>query len=360
MLPGATSESGREHREALLRGVMIVSFLLVLDVLVLGVVRTRWAGGWEGLRRSLVGPGFGVRDGFVRYVCVFGALLVVDFVVLRRRSALGALCRFGRSERLDVFLFALRRLGLGMTMPVLLSVGGVSLFAGFVSSRRLHVVDALLPSPLLRVLVAVVLLDFFRYWLHRVQHRIDVLWRFHAVHHSATSFTLMTGVRVHPIDHMLDTMALTVVLGVVGVTSSSAAWVVVAKMTIDFAQHSMVPFTYGVVGKWLVYSPVGHRIHHSPLREHWDHNYGDLLPIWDRLFGTWYRGSAINERVGLDGVQHDGLVASIVRPFGEATQSLATLCRNSAHVSLAGQALSRPDDATVAMLDRSYGRVPTS
>src|SRR5688500_11759464 len=183
MRPRATTiESGREHREALLRrGVVLVSVLLSLDVLVLGVVRTRWADGWGSLRRGLVGPGLGVRDGFVRYVCVFGALLVVDFVVLRRRSALGALCHFGRSERLDLFLFTLRRVGLGMTMPVLLSVGGVSLFAGFISSRRLRIVDALLPSPVLRVLVAVVLLDFLRYWLHRLQHRFEPLWRFHAL-----------------------------------------------------------------------------------------------------------------------------------------------------------------------------------
>ena len=329
MHAGATTvETDREFGEALLRrGVMIVLFLLVLDLLVLGVVRTHWADGWAGLRRNLLGPGLGVRDGFVRYICVFGAVLIADFVVLRRRSALASLCRFGRSERLDVFLFALRRLGLGMTMPVLLSVGGVSVFAGFVSSRRLHLVDAL-PSPVFRVLVAVVLLDFFRYWLHRLQHRVDVLWRFHALHHSATSFTLMTGVRVHPIDHLIDTMALTVVLGLVGVTSSSATSVVVAKMAIDFAQHSMVPFTYGGVGKWLVYSPVGHRIHHSPLPEHWDRNYGDLLPVWDRLFGTWYVGSTINEHVGLAAAQHEGVVASIVRPFGDAAQSIATLFRN--------------------------------
>jgi sterol desaturase/sphingolipid hydroxylase (fatty acid hydroxylase superfamily) len=161
-----------------------------------------------------------------------------------------------------------------------------------------------------------------------LQHRVDVLWRFHALHHSATSFTLMTGVRVHPIDHLIDTVALTVVLGLVGVTSSSATSVVVAKMAIDFAQHSMVPFTYGGVGKWLVYSPVGHRIHHSPLPEHWDRNYGDLLPVWDRLFGTWYVGSTINEHVGLAAAQHEGVVASIVRPFGDAAQSIATLFRN--------------------------------
>jgi sterol desaturase/sphingolipid hydroxylase (fatty acid hydroxylase superfamily) len=98
-------------------------------------------------------------------------------------------------------------------------------------------------------------------------------------------------------------------------------------MAVDFAQHSMVPFTYGWVGRWLVYSPVAHRIHHSPLEEHWDRNYGDLLPVWDRLFGTWYAGTTVNKTVGLAGADEHGIVGSIVRPFGSASRSFRTFVR---------------------------------
>jgi sterol desaturase/sphingolipid hydroxylase (fatty acid hydroxylase superfamily) len=317
-----------ERRTASLHpGLVIVAVFLAADLCVFVILRSRWPGAWGHVRRSLLGPGFGVREGFARYAWTLASVLMVDLVVLRRRSALACLWRFGRSERLDLFMFALRRIGLSLTMPVLLSAGILSVVLGFVSSRR-HPLGNL-PSPVFRVVVVIVLLDFLRYWLHRFQHEIDVLWRFHALHHSATSFTLTTGVRVHPVDQLLDTLTAAVVFGMFGVTATSIAWLAIAKMAVDFAQHSMVPLTYGAVGQWLVYSPIGHRIHHSPLPEHWDRNYGDLMPIWDRLFGTWYSGSTLNESVGLAGAHHvqDGVVASIVRPFGAASRSIARFAR---------------------------------
>ena len=42
-----------------------------------------------------------------------------------------------------------------------------------------------------------------------------------------------------------------------------------------------------------------HRIHHSPYPEHWDKHFGHFLIIWDRMFGTYYKGDFINDRVGL-------------------------------------------------------------
>jgi sterol desaturase/sphingolipid hydroxylase (fatty acid hydroxylase superfamily) len=323
------SEDGCVERRAasLHPGLVIVSVFLAVDLCVLVIVRSRWPGAWGHVRRSLVGPGFGVREGFARYALTLASVLIVDLMVLRRRSALAYLWRFGPSERLDVFMFALRRLGLSLTMPMLLSAGLLSVAVGFVSSRR-HALGNL-PSPHLRVVVVIVLLDFLRYWVHRLQHEIDVLWRFHALHHSATSFTLTTGVRVHPVDQLLDTLTAAFVVGLFGVTATSIAWLAIVKMAVDFAQHSMAPLTYGAVGQWLVCSPIGHRIHHSPLPEHWDRNYGDVMPIWDRLFGTWYSGSTLNESVGLAGAHHvqDGVVASIVRPFGAASQSIRTFAR---------------------------------
>jgi sterol desaturase/sphingolipid hydroxylase (fatty acid hydroxylase superfamily) len=71
----------------------------------------------------------------------------------------------------------------------------------------------------------------------------------------------------------------------------------VARRVIDLYQHSMLPWTYGWLGRWLVYSPIGHRLHHSAEEEHWNRNYGDIFVIWDRLFGTWYKGARVNPEV---------------------------------------------------------------
>ncbi|TMH89489.1 MAG: sterol desaturase family protein [Betaproteobacteria bacterium] len=64
--------------------------------------------------------------------------------------------------------------------------------------------------------------------------------------------------------------------------------------------HSMLPWRWGWFGKYVLYSPIGHRIHHSALPEHKDKNLGFLFPVWDWMFGTYYKGDVINEEVGVE------------------------------------------------------------
>jgi sterol desaturase/sphingolipid hydroxylase (fatty acid hydroxylase superfamily) len=62
----------------------------------------------------------------------------------------------------------------------------------------------------------------------------------------------------------------------------------------------MLPWRWGWFGKYVVYPPTGHRVHHSALPEHRDKNFAGIFPIWDHLFGTYYQGEDINEEVGVD------------------------------------------------------------
>jgi sterol desaturase/sphingolipid hydroxylase (fatty acid hydroxylase superfamily) len=62
--------------------------------------------------------------------------------------------------------------------------------------------------------------------------------------------------------------------------------------------HVDVRGSWGWFGRWILVSPAAHRIHHSPLAEHFNKNLA-IFTIWDRLFGTWYGGSIINDKVGL-------------------------------------------------------------
>ena len=86
-------------------------------------------------------------------------------------------------------------------------------------------------------------------------------------------------------------------MAVLGAPVESYLLVGVVKQVVDHFQHSMVGWRYGWIGRWLIYSPVGHRIHHSKMEEHWDLNYGNIIPLWDRIFGTWYAGDQVNAEV---------------------------------------------------------------
>jgi hypothetical protein len=66
--------------------------------------------------------------------------------------------------------------------------------------------------------------------------------------------------------------------------------------------HSEWRTKWGWVGRWLVQSPLQHRLHHGLREIEGTKNFG-TLPIWDRVFGTFEQPDTRNIRIG---VAHDG------------------------------------------------------
>jgi hypothetical protein len=143
--------------------------------------------------------------------------------------------------------------------------------------------------------------DFGRYLAHFVQHRFDILWHFHKVHHSAEVLTPFTAFRAHPVDLVImatfPAAATGMVNGIFNYWSGGTA-----GLHLFFGLHAFI-FIYNLVGNlrhthvWLSYGPVlsqifispaQHQIHHSIEERHWGRNIGFALAIWDRLFATLY------------------------------------------------------------------------
>ncbi|MEC7946098.1 MAG: sterol desaturase family protein [Myxococcota bacterium] len=145
-----------------------------------------------------------------------------------------------------------------------------------------------------QLFLSFVLLDFSRYWLHRMGHRVPFLWSFHRVHHSVEYLDATAGLRMHVVD-FLQLWALPVILfGVVMDTSSFAPWVIPAAMAIgvlfDGFQHAnlRVDVENPLFRAWnlLFNNPHFHSWHHTRDGHLQDGNYGNTLVIWDRLFGS--------------------------------------------------------------------------
>ena len=149
------------------------------------------------------------------------------------------------------------------------------------------------------LLMFIVLADFLKYVFHRLCHEISFLWEIHKYHHASTDFILLTGNRVHPIEHILQKIFVSIPLIALGIKVDMYIAVIIFSLFIDKLQHSMLHWNYGFIGKYFIYAPIGHRIHHSKEIEHWDKNYGDLFVFWDRLFGTYYKGKHVNKEVGV-------------------------------------------------------------
>jgi lathosterol oxidase len=172
----------------------------------------------------------------------------------------------------------------------------VGLPLGFVAPlAEIGLVDmSWLPGPWAQLLLCFVVLDFGRYWLHRMGHRVPFLWSFHRVHHSAEYLDATTGLRMHVVD-FLQLWALPVILfGVLMDTSSFAEWVIPATMAIgvvfDGFQHAnlRVDVNNPLFKVWnlLLNNPHFHSWHHTREGHVCDGNYGNTLVIWDRLFGS--------------------------------------------------------------------------
>ena len=166
--------------------------------------------------------------------------------------------------------------------------------------------------------LALVLGDFFRYWVHRGLHRIPLLWRIHATHHSAERLYFYNGARIHPLEVMLSALAGSPPLLLLGVTPEALAMQFVIGRVIGRFQHCNLDVRAG----WLDYvlsSPKNHRWHHSRDLEEASHNYGGDIILWDHVFGTFYlpKDREPSDEIGI-GPMPDfpgGLGALLLSPF---------------------------------------------
>jgi len=248
-----------------------------------------------------------------------GAFLIDLLALGYRDSALRNILHPDASTRSDLAIFLLDVLGLWRFI-VAFSFLLIGYFLGGLASTALafewlHGFD----SPLVQLAVYLIVLDFLDYWMHRTSHRLSWWWEVHKLHHSATRFNLVTTVRHHPLDIALGELFVAVPMAMIGVPLQDYFIVYLLKSVLGYLQHSMVPWRFGWLGKYVVMSPVDHRIHHSPYPVHWDKQFGHFLILWDRLFGTYYKGSFVNEKIGLShtddnrkGIVHD-IVAGQLR-----------------------------------------------
>ena len=137
--------------------------------------------------------------------------------------------------------------------------------------------------------------DFSRFYVHRLMHRVPVLWAFHQVHHSAETMTPFTIFRTHPIEGFIFTLRTSVVQGIVisvflflfgskvdliTVYGASVGVVIFHSLGSNL-RHSHVKIRYPRLIELFFISPGQHQIHHSTEKRHFDKNFGVAMAVWD-------------------------------------------------------------------------------
>lgn len=137
-------------------------------------------------------------------------------------------------------------------------------------------------------LLALLAVDFMYYWDHRTAHRNRTYWALaHSVHHSSPQYDQTTGLRVSFMDGLFSPWFYLppVLLGFDPVLIGACfAFILGYQQWLHTEAIGKLPWLDG----WLN-TPANHRVHHGVQSQYQDRNYGAVLILWDRLFGTWAR-----------------------------------------------------------------------
>ncbi|MBC8345770.1 MAG: sterol desaturase family protein [Candidatus Marinimicrobia bacterium] len=136
------------------------------------------------------------------------------------------------------------------------------------------------------VVIALIVQDFAGYWSHRLNHRVNILWNRHIIHHSSEEFNLACALR--------QSISEVIRFGAIFMIPAAILGVPTAIFTIISPIHLFLQFWYHtrLIDKmgWLeqiIVTPSHHRVHHAINSIYIDKNYGQILILWDKLFGSF-------------------------------------------------------------------------
>ena len=134
------------------------------------------------------------------------------------------------------------------------------------------------------------------------------MWRPHMINHLDTPVDATTGFRHHPSDVVFRNFATLLAVSLFGIPL--ACYLVYQLITIFFAylthSHIQLPAWLDKKLSNVIITPNLHKFHHHHERPWTDSNYGKILAVWDRLFGTLVQGDVENIRYGVDVLSQEG------------------------------------------------------
>lgn len=201
-----------------------------------------------------------------------------------------------REIRTDMVYTFLQRLG---AFPLLAFALITPLFDGLEAQLRLWGLSrpnldqwwpGVSDQPLASFLFYLVVFDLADYWIHRGQHRFDLWWNLHAVHHSQRAMTFWSDNRNHLIDDLLRDVLMAALALLIGVAPGQFVSLIVASRLIQSVQHANVRWQFSPFFERVLVSPSFHRLHHAIGAGHEGPargcNFAVLFPVWDVVFRT--------------------------------------------------------------------------
>ncbi len=151
-----------------------------------------------------------------------------------------------------------------------------------------------------QLFIAIIIADLGISLTHYASHKVELLWRLHAVHHSVERMYGFNGLMKHPLHQSIELIAGTTPLLLIGIPLNIAALLGFSVAIQLLLQHSNVDMRLGFLGPIWAIAP-GHRQHHRASKTEGDVNFGLFTLIWDHILGT-YRNNNNTPRDGEIGI----------------------------------------------------------
>jgi sterol desaturase/sphingolipid hydroxylase (fatty acid hydroxylase superfamily) len=222
-------------------------------------------------------------ENVIRLACFFGVLMIIaiwEIVAPRRALTDSKRRRWVTNLSLVVIDTAVVRFFLPI-LPV-----GMSIMA---RERGWGILNIIILPSWIKIILALVALDFVIYLQHLLFHFLPILWRLHRMHHTDLDIDVTTGNRFHPVEILIS---MGIKLAAVALLGAPALVVVIFEVALNATSQ----FNHGniripeALDRWLrlvVVTPDMHRVHHSIIPRETNSNFGFNLSWWDRLLSTY-------------------------------------------------------------------------
>jgi sterol desaturase/sphingolipid hydroxylase (fatty acid hydroxylase superfamily) len=175
---------------------------------------------------------------------------------------------------------------------------------------------ASLSTPL-QLLFVVLLGDVLIYWGHRLQHRVDFLWRFHCIHHSSEHLDWLAAHREHPVDSLYTILIVNLPIFALGFSIQHLAYFAAFRGLWAIFIHANVRFPLPRLMRVLIGAPELHHWHHDRDRD--AGNYANVSPLMDIHFRTYHCPDTEPQHLGVNEPMPPSYFGQLFHPFRRRT-----------------------------------------
>ena len=177
--------------------------------------------------------------------------------------------------------------------------------------------------------LSIMVLDLIaQYGVHYLLHKVPWMWRLHMVHHSDKYVDVTTGTRHHPFDFVLREVFALIAVVIMGMPVSFYLFYRILSVLFTYWTHANIalPLSVDKALSYLIVTPGVHKFHHHRSMPWTDKNFGNILSVWDRLFGTFVYGDRKEIIFGVDRADHlndQSFLTQLGLPFSSKVKPLS-------------------------------------